>query len=214
VTAVEVLPAAIVVAQIDAVASDLRPAATKMGMLASVDIVRATAVAIARHRLPNIVLDTVMVAKGGARLISDAAVAAMREQLLPLADLVTPNVPEAEALTGLTIRSVDDMRLAARQIADLGAKAVLLKGGHLEGAATDVLLTAGRIVELSASRIDTRHTHGTGCTLSAAIAARLALGDGLEDAVRAAKQYVTVAIRQAPSLGAGHGPLQHFPKLP
>jgi hydroxymethylpyrimidine/phosphomethylpyrimidine kinase len=212
VTLVEVLSPAMVAAQIDAVASDLRPAATKLGMLATADIVRTAADAIARHQLSNIVLDTVMVAKGGSRLISDDAVAAMREQLLPLADLVTPNVPEAETLTGLVIKSVEDMRGAARQIADLGAKAVLVKGGHLEGAATDVLWSGGRMIELTEPRVATRHTHGTGCTLSAAIAARLALGDALEDAVRAAKHYVTLAIRQAPALGKGHGPLQHFPE--
>jgi len=211
VTMVEVLPPAMVAAQIDAVAVDLRPAATKIGMLGSAEIVRTVTAALLRHHLPNIVLDTVMVAKGGARLISEDAVAAIREELLPLAAIVTPNVPEAEALVGLSIRSIADMRRAAGAIADLGAKAVLLKGGHLEGAATDVLWADGRVVELTAPRVDTRHTHGTGCTLSAAIAARLATGDGLEDAVRAAKNYVTRAIQQAPGLGAGHGPLQHFP---
>jgi hydroxymethylpyrimidine/phosphomethylpyrimidine kinase len=181
-------------------------------MLASADIVRTAADAIVRHRLSNVVIDTVMVAKGGSRLISDEAVTAMREALLPLADVVTPNVPEAEVLTGLRIRSIDDMRQAAQQIAALGAKAVLLKGGHLKGDATDVLWSDGRMTQITEPRVDTRHTHGTGCTLSAAIAAGLALGDALEDAVRAAKHYVTRAIQQAPGLGAGHGPLQHFPQ--
>ena len=211
VTLVEVLPPAMVAAQIDAVAADLRPAATKIGMLGSAEIVRTVTAALLRHHLPNIVLDTVMVAKGGARLIREDAVAAMRDELMPLAAIVTPNVPEAEALVGQRIRSIEDMRRAARAIADLGATSVLLKGGHLEGAATDVLWTGGRMVELTAPRVDTRHTHGTGCTLSAAIAARLAAGEGLEDAVRGAKDYVTRAIQQAPGLGAGHGPLQHFP---
>lgn len=211
VTLVEVLSPAMVAAQIDAVASDLRPAATKLGMLASAEIVRTAADAIRRHRLSNVVVDTVMVAKGGSRLIDDGAVAAMREALLPLADLVTPNLPEAEVLTGLPVRSVEEMHRAARSIADLGAKAVLLKGGHLQGDATDVLWSNDRMIEITERRVDTRHTHGTGCTLSAAIAAGLALGDPLEDAVRAAKRYVTLAIQQAPGLGAGHGPLQHFP---
>ena len=211
VTLVEVLSPAMVAAQIDAVAPDLRPAATKLGMLASADIVRTAAEAIVRHRLSNVVVDTVMVAKGGSRLISDDAVAAMRDALLPLADLVTPNLPEAEVLSGLRIRTIEDMRRAAQQIAALGAKAVLLKGGHLPGDATDVLWSNDRMIEITERRVDTRHTHGTGCTLSAAIAARLALGDPLEDAVRAAKRYVTLAIQQAPDLGAGHGPLQHFP---
>ena len=212
VTMVEVLPAAIVSAQIDAVASDLRPAATKIGMLASADIVRTVATALARHRLRHVVLDTVMVAKGGARLISDDAVAALRESLLPLADIVTPNMPEAQALSGFPVVSLDDMRRAARRIAEFGAKSVLVKGGHLQGNATDVLWTSGRMIELTETRVNTPHTHGTGCTLAAAIAARLALGDKLEDAVVAAKRYVTLAIVQAPGLGTGHGPLQHFPK--
>ena len=177
VTQVEVLPPAMVAAQIDAVASDLRPAATKLGMLASAEIVRTAAAAIARHELPHIVLDTVMVAKGGARLISDNAVAEMRERLLPLADLVTPNVPEAEALTGLThpIRR----RHEARGAADCGPRRTRRpgQGRPHRGAATDVLWADGRIIELTEPRVDTRHTHGTGCTLSAAIAARLALGD-------------------------------------
>jgi len=208
---VEVLSPRMVAAQIDAVASDLRPAATKLGMLATADIVLTAAQAIVRHQLSNVVVDTVMVAKGGSRLINEDAVAAMREALLPIADLVTPNLSEAEVLTGLHIRSVADMERAARQIAELGAKAVLLKGGHLPGDAIDVLWSNGRMTQITAPRVETRHTHGTGCTLSAAIAARLALGDALEGAVRAAKRYVTLAIQQAPNLGAGHGPLQHFP---
>ena len=213
VTMVEVLSPAIVTAQIDAVATDLRPAATKIGMLATTAIIEAVAAALKRHRLPHIVLDTVMVAKGGAALINDDAVDALREQLLPLAEIVTPNLPEARALTDMEIESVKDMRQAAKEIARLGPKAVLIKGGHLPGPATDVLWMSGRIIELTEPRVDTRHTHGTGCTLSAAIAARLALGNSLEDSVRIAKDYVTRAIRQAPGLGAGHGPLQHFLKV-
>ena len=210
VTMMEVLPASLVAAQIDAVAVDIPPAATKIGMLANADIVAAVADAISRHRLPHIVLDTVMVAKGGARLLNDDAIETMCGRLVPLAEIVTPNIPEAERLTGESITSVKEMGEAARQIAELGAKAVLVKGGHLSGDATDVLLIRGRITELKGTRLKTRNTHGTGCTMSAAIAARLAHGEPLEQAVQIAKDYVRRAIDQAPDLGAGHGPLEHF----
>jgi hydroxymethylpyrimidine/phosphomethylpyrimidine kinase len=208
---VEAMTPAMVTAQIDAVVTDFRPRAGKIGMLANVAIVEAVAEALQRHRLPNVVLDTVMIAKSQARLLDDDAIAAIVQRLLPLATVVTPNVPEAEALTGLRISSVADLHRAAACLGELGAKAVLAKGGHLEGPAIDVLWSDGRVLELTAERIASRHTHGTGCTLSAAIAARLALGDNLEDAARRAKAYVTRAIAEAPGLGAGHGPLQHFP---
>jgi hydroxymethylpyrimidine/phosphomethylpyrimidine kinase len=211
VTMIEALSPAMVSAQIDAVADDLPPHATKIGMLANASIVQCVADAIRRHRLPNVVLDTVMVAKSRARLLDDDAIAAMVSQLLPLAVVATPNVPEAEALTGRRINTVLDLHRAAARIVELGAQAVLVKGGHLDGPAIDVLFSGGKTVELSSKRIDSRHTHGTGCTFSAAIAARLALGDDLEQAARAAKDYVTRAIAQAPGLGKGHGPLQHFP---
>jgi hydroxymethylpyrimidine/phosphomethylpyrimidine kinase len=211
VTMVDTMTPAMVTAQIDAVVTDLRPRATKIGMLANVAIVEAVAEALVRHGLPNVVLDTVMVAKSQARLLDDDAITAIVRRLLPLAAIVTPNVPEAEALTGLRISNVADLHRAAARLSELGARAVLAKGGHLEGPAIDVLWSDGKAVELTAERIDSRHTHGTGCTLSAAIAARLALGDNLEDAARRAKAYVTRAIAEAPGLGAGHGPLQHFP---
>lgn len=213
VTMVETLSAEIVAAQIDAVAGDIPPHATKIGMLSTRAIIEAVARAIERHALPNVVLDTVMVAKSRAKLLADDAVDALRSRLLPLAAVVTPNVPEAEALTGLTIASPDDLRDAAVRLVQMGARAALVKGGHLAGPAIDVLWDGGRAVELRADRIESRHTHGTGCTFSAAIAARLALGDDLESAARGAKAYVTRAIAQAPGLGAGHGPLQHFPTL-
>lgn len=207
---IEVLPASFVAAQIDAVAEDIPPDAVKIGMLANAEIAEAVADAISRHRLPHIVLDTVMIAKSRARLLDADAVDALRDRLLPLADIVTPNVPEAEALTGLVLRSVEDLRGAARQLVEMGAHAALVKGGHLDGPATDVLWDGRRLVELTVPRIASPHTHGTGCTLSSAIAARLALGDDLESACRAAKHYVTNAIRQAPGLGRGHGPLRHY----
>jgi hydroxymethylpyrimidine/phosphomethylpyrimidine kinase len=203
---------AIVRAQIHAVAVDIPPDATKIGMLANAGIIAVVAAAIREHGLPLVVLDTVMVAKSRARLLDADAVAALRDHLLPIATVVTPNVPEAESLTGLTIETVDDLRRAARRLVEMGARAAFVKGGHLSGPAVDVLWEGRQLIELAADRIDTRHTHGTGCTLSSAIAARLALGDNLPDACRAAKAYVTRAIQQAPGLGQGHGPLQHFLK--
>jgi hydroxymethylpyrimidine/phosphomethylpyrimidine kinase len=210
VTAVAELDASMVVAQIDTVLADLKIDATKIGMLASEPIVSAVADAVRRHRLTNVVVDPVMVSKSGARLLDADAVEAMRGQLFPQATLVTPNVFEAEALTGRAVANRHDQRAAAVQLMELGPRAVLVKGGHLDGPAIDILHDGHQTIELEAERIDSPHTHGTGCTLSSAIAARLALGDDLIAAVRAAKIYVTQAIAQAPGLGRGHGPLQHF----
>lgn len=210
VSAVFALDPALVVAQIDAVATDLRPRATKIGMLANADIINVVADAINKHHLTNVVLDPVMVAKGGDHLLESAAVTALREVLLPLADVLTPNVPEAEVLTGLTIRSIDDMKQAAARLIALGARSVIIKGGHLDGPATDVWHDGSRWMEVTTPRIDTVHTHGTGCTFSSAIAAGLANGLDIEAAIRQAKDYVTGAIAHAPGLGGGHGPLQHF----
>jgi len=212
VTAVQALPPELVTAQIDAVISDLGADAVKIGMLANAAIVLAVARALGAHGARPIVLDTVMVSKGGASLLDRHAVETLTRELVPLATVVTPNRIEAEVLTGRTIRTPDDLRAAAEALLALGARAVVAKGGHLEGAAIDVFHDGRDAVELRAERLDTRHTHGTGCTFSSAIAARLALGDALPDAVRAAKDYVTRAIAQAPGLGRGHGPLQHFPR--
>jgi hydroxymethylpyrimidine/phosphomethylpyrimidine kinase len=211
VTAVAAVDPALVVAQIDAAVGDIGADATKIGMLSSVEIVRAVAAAVRRHRLQHVVLDPVMIAKGGARLLDDDAVTALGAELLPLADLVTPNVPEAEALTGMRLSSTADLRDAAMRLVAMGARAAVVKGGHLDGPATDVLHDGISTVEISAARIDSRHTHGTGCTFSAAIAARLARGDSLHAAVTGAKDYVTRAIATAPGLGRGHGPLRHDP---
>jgi hydroxymethylpyrimidine/phosphomethylpyrimidine kinase len=212
VSAVAQLDPSMVVAQIDTVLADLEIHATKIGMLASEAIVSAVADAVRRHRLSNVVVDPVMVSKSGARLLDQDAVDAMRTRLFPLSTIVTPNVFEAEALTGKPIANRQDQRAAAIALMDLGPRAVLVKGGHLDGPAVDVFHDGHQTVELEAERIDSPHTHGTGCTLSSAIAARLALGDDLPSAVRAAKAYVTRAIAQAPGLGHGHGPLQHFVK--
>jgi hydroxymethylpyrimidine/phosphomethylpyrimidine kinase len=202
-----------VVAQIEAVAEDMPVAAVKTGMLASAEIVTAVADTLARLGLPGPVVDPVMVAKSGDRLLDRDCERAYLSRLMPLAVLVTPNLPEAEALLGRSVRSLDDMRLAARDLCALGARAVVVKGGHLEGEAVDVYFDGERLEELRAPRIDTPHTHGTGCTFSAAIAARLALGDDLLTAVRGAKEYLTEAIRRAYPVGRGHGPVDHLHPL-
>jgi len=207
VRAVQVLDPAMVASQIDAVADDFSVAATKIGMLATSDIIRVVSLALGRYHLGPIVLDPVMVAKGGDSLLAEEAVAALRNILLPRATLVTPNIPEAEVLTGREIRSVHDMREAAMDLLGTGVQAVVIKGGHLDGPAVDVYADAFGIEEFTAPRIHSAHTHGTGCTFSAAVAARLALGDPLKTAVRHAKAYVLRAIEQAPQLGRGHGPL-------
>jgi hydroxymethylpyrimidine/phosphomethylpyrimidine kinase len=161
--------------------------------------------------LPQVVVDPVMVAKGGDRLLDVDAVAALRSELLQIAHVVTPNIPEAEVLAEMTIRSVDDMRTAGERILRAGPRVVLVKGGHLEGAdSVDVACMHGGGFEIRRRRIVTQHTHGTGCTLSSAIAANLALGQPDRNAIEAAREYLDGAIRHAPGLGAGHGPLNHF----
>jgi hydroxymethylpyrimidine/phosphomethylpyrimidine kinase len=202
-----------VVAQMEAVASDMDVAAVKTGMLATAAIVAAVAEAIERLRLPLVVVDPVMVAKSGDRLLDRDAETAYRERLLPLATVVTPNLPEAEALLGRPVRTLVEMREAARALRAMGPRAVVVKGGHLEGDAVDVFWDGERLEDLPAPRIETRNTHGTGCTYSAAIAARLALGEPLMDAVRGAKAYLTEAIRRSYSVGHGHGPVDHLHPL-
>jgi hydroxymethylpyrimidine/phosphomethylpyrimidine kinase len=211
VTGIHTVPAEFVTAQIEAVAADLGCDAVKTGMLATAAIVEAVAAAIEALDLPNLVVDPVMVAKGGDRLLTDDAVHAMRTVLLRLARIVTPNVPEAEALAGIPVRSVGDMHAAGRRILALGPAAVLVKGGHLPGATvTDVLVDASGAIEMSGPRVEGRHTHGTGCTLAAAVTARLAHGETVERAARAAKAYVAGAMLHGIDLGAGHRPLGHF----
>lgn len=207
VRAVEALSPEMVIAQIEAVADDFSIAATKIGMLANAAIIKVVAAALGRYHLGPVVIDPVMVAKGGDSLLADDAVAALRDILLPRATLITPNIPEAEALTGIRIATVADMRVAAQKLLSTGAQAVVIKGGHLDGPATDVYADGFGIEELTAARIISTHTHGTGCTFSSAVAARLALGDPLKQAVRSAKTYVLRAIERAPNLGHGHGPL-------
>jgi len=203
----------LVVSQIEAVADDMAVGAAKTGMLATASIVAAVAECVARLKLTWLVVDPVMVAKGGHRLLDADAERAYVARLLPLAAVVTPNLPEAEALLGRPVRSLEEMRAAARDLRALGPAAVVVKGGHLDGAAVDVFFDGERIEELHAERIETRNTHGTGCTFSAAIAARLALGADLLEAVRGAKDYVTEAIRRSYSVGRGHGPVDHLHPL-
>ena len=209
---VELLAPSLVAAQIDAVAEDLRPRALKTGALGSASIVEVVAQAVARHGLAPLVVDPVLLAKGGAQLLDADAGDALRRRLLPAAELVTPNLPEAAALLGGgSLESERELAEAARALVALGPRAALVKGGHGRGAEViDVLAVRGELVTLRAPRLDTPHTHGTGCTYAAAIAARLALGDDLVAAVRAAHAYVQRALATAPGLGAGQGPLNHW----
>jgi hydroxymethylpyrimidine/phosphomethylpyrimidine kinase len=211
VTAVQALSADLVTAQIEAVAGDMKIDAVKTGMLASSAIVEAVAAAIQSLDLPSVVVDPVMIAKSGDRLFDEEALAALRSELLPRARVVTPNVPEAEVIAAMRITSLDDAREAARRIHKLGAASVVIKGGHLPGdEAIDLLFDGRTFAEYRTPRIDTRNTHGTGCTFASAIAAYLALGHTLPEAVGKAKEYVTGAIRHGLPIGQGHGPLNHF----
>jgi len=211
VAGVHVVPAEFVTLQIETVVADIGCDAVKTGMLANAAIVEAVAAAIEALDLPNLVVDPVMVAKGGDRLLDPDAVHAIRVSLLRLARVVTPNIPEAEVLTGMTIQSVDDMRTAGQKLLRLGCRAAVVKGGHLPGdEAIDVLVGDSGVTTLSATRVVGPHTHGTGCTFAAAVAARLALDDTLENAVQGAKDYVTSAMRHGLDVGSGHQPLGHF----
>jgi hydroxymethylpyrimidine/phosphomethylpyrimidine kinase len=210
VTAVHPVPLEVVTAQIDAVVTDLRPAAVKTGMLATSALVATVAEALRRHGLDRYVLDPVMVATSGDRLLDADAEGALAKELLPLAMVVTPNLHEARILTGIDVRSFDDMRRAAEALLELGAGAALVKGGHLEGDAIDLLWDGSGELVWRRPRIETRHTHGTGCTLSAALAAGLARGDPVSAAADHAVRWVARAIATAPGLGAGHGPVNHF----
>jgi hydroxymethylpyrimidine/phosphomethylpyrimidine kinase len=207
----QALPADLVTSQIETVVGDLGADAVKVGMLANAAIVEAVAAAVRALDLPQVVLDPVMVAKGGDRLLDADAVTALKSELLSIAHVVTPNIPEAEALAGMSIHSIEDMRKAGERILRTGPRVVLVKGGHLDGPdSVDVACTEGGAFELRRPRIATRHTHGTGCTLSSAIAANLARGLSDREAIEGAREYLDGAIRHAPGLGTGHGPLNHF----
>ena len=211
ITAVSAVPSDIVIAQIEAVAGDIEIHATKTGMLASAAIVEAVGAAIRELDLPMVVVDPVMVAKSGDALVDEDGVRAMRTELLSRALVVTPNIPEAEILSGSRIHSLADARGAARRI-HAGAKcAVLVKGGHAAGdQIIDLLFDGDCFTEFPTPRIHTRNTHGTGCTFASALAAHLALGHTLQDATAKAQAYVAGAIRHGLAIGKGHGPLDHF----
>jgi hydroxymethylpyrimidine/phosphomethylpyrimidine kinase len=207
------LPTRIVVAQIEAVVSDLGVDAAKTGMLASSKIIEAVATAIETHRIRNLVVDPVMVAKGGAKLLRDEAIAALRERLLPLAAVITPNLPEAEVILGRRIRTLEERREAARDLVALGPRVAVVKGGHARDDVTDVYWDGYEMVELTATRVPTSNTHGSGCVFSAAIAAGLAKGLEPLPAVRLAKEFISGAIEQALEIGHGHGPVNPMFKL-
>ena len=201
------LPASLVREQIDAVVEDMGVDAAKTGMLSSAAIIEVVADAIARHGLGKLVVDPVMVAKGGAKLLRDDAVAALRARLVPLAAVLTPNLPEAGVLLGRRVASVAERAQAARDLVAMGARAAVVKGGHAHGDVTDVFFDGSRLVELEAERIETSNTHGSGCVFSAAITAAMARGAEPLEAVREAKSFVTRAIARSLEIGHGHGPV-------
>ncbi|UUZ93812.1 bifunctional hydroxymethylpyrimidine kinase/phosphomethylpyrimidine kinase [Paenibacillus sp. P25] len=197
--------------QIDAVFTDLGVDAAKTGMLSQPEVIGLVADRVRFYGLSKLVVDPVMIAKGGASLLAASAQDALREQLLPAATLVTPNLPEAEVITGRKIGTLEEMKDAAvRLVKEFGAGAAVVKGGHLEGEPTDVLYDGRDIHLLTAERRNTRHTHGTGCTFSAAVTAELAKGRSMLDAVHTAKRFITLAISQELGIGGGHGPTNHW----
>jgi hydroxymethylpyrimidine/phosphomethylpyrimidine kinase len=208
VTEIMELPAALVAAQIEAVMLDIGAQAAKTGMLSSAEIIEVVAKAVARFEIRNLVVDPVMVAKGGARLLRDDAVDALRRRLLPLAAVVTPNLPEAEVLLARPIRTLDERRQAARDLVALGARAAVVKGGHADDEqAIDHYFDGAELITLQSPRIATANTHGSGCVFSAAIAADLAKGSDSLAAVLLAKEFVTGAIERSLEVGRGHGPV-------
>ncbi len=209
VSGVHPVPLDVIEAQARAVIDDLGVDALKTGMLGSVEVVELVARLLTEAGVPAVV-DPVMVAKGGAPLLDQRAIEAVRTLMIPRADLLTPNAPEAQALTGLEVADLDGLRRAGEALLTLGARAVLMKGGHLEGEGlTDLLLTSDGETLFEQPRVDTRHTHGTGCTLASACAAGLAQGLPLSEAVARAWAYTGEAIRRAPGFGRGHGPIDH-----
>src|SRR5690242_1782622 len=203
----------LVAGQIDAVMEDIGAHAVKTGMLANAAIIEAVSAKIQQHRFKNVVVDPVMVATSGDLLIKNNAIVTLRTVLVPLATVLTPNLPEAEQLTGIELRTPAQIEEAARRIIAMGAKTVVIKGGHRKGAALDLFFDGKKFRLLRAARLHSRNTHGTGCTFSAAIAAYLARGEALERAVSLAKEYITGAIRAGFVIGAGHNPVHHFYRL-
>ena len=214
VTNVLEMPTSLIEDQIDAIVSDIGADAVKTGMLSSHAIIETVSESLSRHNLTPVVIDPVMVATSGNPLLREDAVEAMRNVMVPMASVVTPNSREAQVLTGIEIGSVDDLKAAARMLVEeLGAQNAVVKGGHLEGPATDILYDGSDFFTYTSERFDTTSTHGTGCTLASAIAAGLAKGLDVPSAVGEAKEYVTAAIRTSFPMGQGHGPLNHFHEL-
>lgn len=210
VTGVHPIPLDVIAAQARAVLDDIGADAIKTGMLGDVGVVETVAAAIDHAGQIPVIVDPVMIAKGGAALLAEAAIGAVKSLMIPRAALLTPNAPEAAALTGLTVETTDDLRRAGEGLLAMGAKAVLMKGGHIDGErVVDVLMTAEGETTFEGERIETRHTHGTGCTLASACATGLAQGLSLNAAVARAWNYVHEAMLRAPGFGAGHGPLDH-----
>ncbi|MBN3523826.1 bifunctional hydroxymethylpyrimidine kinase/phosphomethylpyrimidine kinase [Paenibacillus apiarius] len=212
VQAVYSLPTEAVIGQMDAIGSDLTPDAVKTGMLFNKDIIAAVADRIVHFGWKAVVVDPVMIAKGGSELLQQEAVEALKEQLLPLALVVTPNIPEAEAITGMSIRTMADRREAAKRIGACGPAYIVIKGGHSEAEeqVTDLLYDGQQFTELCGKRVHTRHTHGTGCTFSSVLAAELAKGSSVVDAVGTARAFIQAALEDTLGIGQGHGPTNHW----
>lgn len=196
--------------QIGAVFEDIPPDAVKIGMLSCVETMSSVAQKLRLYKPNNIVIDPVMYAKNGCALMDPAAINTLISQIVPLADIITPNIPEAEKIAEMTIETHDDMRKAAKKIFNMGCRAVIVKGGHIEGNAIDILYDGKSFYECTAKRIISRHTHGTGCTFSSAIASNLALGKSVFESIEKAKSYTNTAIANAPGFGNGNGPTHHF----
>ncbi|MEC1682774.1 bifunctional hydroxymethylpyrimidine kinase/phosphomethylpyrimidine kinase [Bacillus mojavensis] len=198
--------------QIDAVAEDLRPDAVKTGMLWNAEMIEEVARKIDQYELSRVIVDPVMIAKGGASLLRDESIATLKELLIPRSYAITPNVPEAEALTGMVIRSLDDRKKAAEQLVKMGAQHVIIKGGHQpeDNHITDLLFDGNMFMQISHPYIDTKHTHGTGCTFAAALTAQTAKGDSIHQAFEVAANFVREAVENTLGIGSGHGPTNHF----
>lgn len=199
--------------QIDAVFEDIEVDAVKIGMLSTPECMKAVAAKVKQYQPENVVIDPVMYAKNGCPLMEPTAVSTLIETIIPLADVLTPNIPEAEKIADMQISTVSDMETAARKIHSMGCKSVVVKGGHHIGNAVDVLFDGKNFYHFETARIDTKNTHGTGCTFSSAIASQLAKGKSVPDAVKAAKTYVTMAIEHSLAIGKGCGPTHHFYEL-
>ena len=200
----------IIAKQIEVIFEDIDVDAVKIGMVSQIDTINTIAEELIKYNAKNIVLDPVMISKSGFDLLRPEAKDALIKNLLPIATIITPNIHEARAITGMEIKNINDMERAAKAIFEMGPKNVLVKGGHLEEDATDVLFDGYKINHFKSHRINTKNTHGTGCTLSSAIASNLALGYSIFEAVKKAKEYITVAIEHSLSIGKGVGPTNHF----